>query len=299
MTIDVTVESDKQISLEEFKELYREAKFDSRSCDDLVEAALLLRQLGNNKQFLGDYIKHELTTNLERQVGNSYGPHNVILGHATENTMLRANFWPSAEDEEYKKSSDMFIYDMPHDHNFSFLTIGYFGPGYRSTYFEYEYGELDGVPGELANLRQVAVKTLEPEAIMVYRAHRDVHCQHLPESMSVTLNVMDITPGFQYHQQYVFDAKVERIRVVNSARCSSNMFDVAAVMGGAEARETVIAISEHHDSEFARFHALRAAIKATDDPQERERLVRRGIDNPSRAVRAWTARYVDKQGLGA
>jgi hypothetical protein len=27
-----------------------------------------------------------------------------------------------------------FVYGLPHDHNFDFLTLGYFGPGYWSDY---------------------------------------------------------------------------------------------------------------------------------------------------------------------
>ena len=32
-----------------------------------------------------------------------------------------------------------FFYHVPHDHNFSFLTVGYLGPGYWSEYYEYDY----------------------------------------------------------------------------------------------------------------------------------------------------------------
>lgn len=34
-------------------------------------------------------------------------------------------------------------YGYPHDHNFSFLTSGYLGPGYVSDYYEYDYSSCD------------------------------------------------------------------------------------------------------------------------------------------------------------
>jgi hypothetical protein len=66
--------------------------------------------------------------------------------------VLRANFWPAREDPVVRASGPAaFFYDLPHDHNFPFLTYGYLGPGYWSDYFEYDVDALAGVPGEDAH----------------------------------------------------------------------------------------------------------------------------------------------------
>ncbi|MEI9927755.1 MAG: hypothetical protein WDN44_08700 [Sphingomonas sp.] len=62
--------------------------------------------------------------------------------------VLRANFWPARADPVTRASgAAAFFYDLPHDHNFPFLTYGYLGPGYWSDYYEYEIGDVIGLPG--------------------------------------------------------------------------------------------------------------------------------------------------------
>ena len=61
-----------------------------------------------------------------------------------------------------------FFYHVPHDHNFSFLTVGYLGPGYWSEYYEYDYGEVVGMPGEKVDLqvhREVAARSRQGDAL--------------------------------------------------------------------------------------------------------------------------------------
>ena len=53
-----------------------------------------------------------------------------MLHRASEKYFIRANFWPSERDSVFKASGNSpFFYHVPHDHNFSFLTVGYLGPG--------------------------------------------------------------------------------------------------------------------------------------------------------------------------
>ena len=76
--------------------------------------------------------------------------------------IIRANFWPALKDSVVRHSgTDPFFYGVPHDHNFSFLTVGYLGPGYWSDYYEYDYGEVVGYPGEEVDLRFVEKSRLD------------------------------------------------------------------------------------------------------------------------------------------
>ena len=109
-----------------------------------------LKQLANNRNFLADLMVAELKQRCEGQVrDNQYSAQVIMLHSASKNFIVRANFWPALKDSVIRHSgTDPFFYGVPHDHNFSFLTVGYFGPGYWSDYYEYEYDEVVGYPGE-------------------------------------------------------------------------------------------------------------------------------------------------------
>ena len=100
----------------------------------LDNAALWLRRLGNDKQFLGDVLIAELAQRHREDVLDSaYGPQVVMLAPPNGNFFVRANLWPSTDGHMLRASGGTsFVYGLPHDHNFSFLTLGYFGPGYWS-----------------------------------------------------------------------------------------------------------------------------------------------------------------------
>src|SRR3546814_8782480 len=86
--------------------------------------------------------------------------------------------------------TDPFFYGKAHDHNFSFLTVGYMGPGYWSEYYEYDYANVAGYVGEKVNLRYIEKSKLDEGKVMLYRIHRDVHLQLPADEMSVSLNIM-------------------------------------------------------------------------------------------------------------
>ena len=108
--------------------------------DSLHHAAGQLRRLGNNRCFLGDLLIEALVTRHRDDAGeSSYGPQVIMLTPpGAGDFFLRANIWPSANEHAMRASGGAaFVYGVPHDHNFSFLTLGYFGPGYWSDYYEY------------------------------------------------------------------------------------------------------------------------------------------------------------------
>ena len=109
--------------------------------------------------------------------------------------LMRANCWPAAADSVVVNSgTDPFFYGRPHDPNFSFLTVGYVGPGYWSDYYEYDYERTVGFIGEKVDLRFVERSRLSEGKVMMYRRHRDVHSQLPPDSLSVSLNIMAVSP---------------------------------------------------------------------------------------------------------
>ena len=291
MSLNIPVATDRRIGLDEFSELFREGKFDAGDPASLAEAAELLASLSNNKSFLSDLILAELRNGLEGQRENFYGPHVIKLPSPTEYTVMRANIWPSETDEDYRRSPRSFIYGVPHDHNLNFLTVGYWGPGYRSRYYEYDYASVEGYAGESVDVREVCEKALEPDTVMLYRAHRDIHAQFAPDSLSISINVMDSSPKHLFKDQYIFDVDGGHVTSVLSSRCSPHLFEVAAAFGDSEIQEALVSISRHHDSDYTRTCAYRSALRAERDERQIEALVADGTMSGVGGIRAIASQH--------
>ncbi len=284
MSVSVSARSRNIIGLSEFMELYRQGKYDASDPESLVEAAPILAALNNNKDFLGEFILDQLKTSLSYQRDNFYGPAVLKLGNPTETTMMRANIWAAKTDDEYKRAPKSFVYGVPHDHNFNFLTIGHFGPGYSSLFYEYDYETVEGYTGEKPSLNKIGYKTLKPDQVMLYRAHQDIHCQYAPESLSITINVMDVSPDHLFKDQYIFDKDMNSIDNVISQRCSPDLFEVAGALGDEEITECLIHISEKHDSSYARASAFRSAVRSIENEKDIDALLSKGFASGCKPV---------------
>ena len=127
--------------------------FDPADELSLQHAASLLTGLAANRGFLGELLV-DLLAGADNQA-SGYGPQAIMLAGPRNGYFLRANIWPARGDPAFEASgAGSFVYGLPHDHNFDFLTVGYFGPGYVSDYWEYDYGCVSGEVGEcIASIR--------------------------------------------------------------------------------------------------------------------------------------------------
>ena len=253
--------------------------------ESLLGAARWLQRLGKNRDFLAELMLAELKQrHRAEEAPTAYGAQVIMLSPLGGEFFLRANVWPGREEHMYRASgAAAFVYELPHDHNFDFLTIGYFGPGYVSDYYEYDYQAVNGAIAEPAGLRFVERATLDPGKIMHYRAHRDVHSQLPPESLSVSLNIMH-APGSQgWTDQYRFDVESGRIAGVLSSGASEVFLRIATGLGGAEARDVAEHFARRHPSERMRLSALDAQAGVLC-PQERDELWRRAEGSGSGLV---------------
>ena len=192
--------------------------FDPHDEGRLLAASDILAGLAENRDFLGDLLLARLRDRHRDESDlSAYGPQAIVLSPIRGNCFLRANIWPSEAEACFQSSgAHSFVYGVPHDHNFSFLTAGYFGPGYRSDYYEYDYESVAGYRGEVAQLRFVERAALPEGKVMLYRAHRDIHSQLPPESLSVSLNIMHVDPAQGWYDQYGFDLATHEVtRVLN------------------------------------------------------------------------------------
>lgn len=233
--------------------------FDPADEDSLAHAALWLRRLGNNGEFLGDVLVESLANRHREEPAQGYGPQVIMLTAPGSSSFLRCAVWPGAGEGLLGASGgEAFVYGLPHDHNFSFLTHGYFGPGYWSEFYEYDYDGVTGWAGEVANLRPMGRHRLEPDRIMLYRAHVDVHLQLPADALSVSVNVMHAVPAIRWLDQYTFD--VEKGTIASNVDCgpSETFLRLAVGLGGAEALDLAERFARSHPSDRLRMTAWEA-----------------------------------------
>ncbi|MET3667784.1 hypothetical protein [Caulobacter sp. 1776] len=279
------------ISVEEFVALFKDMDIPPQDEDAMLSAAPLLHRLNNNKTFLGEMILEEMLQDVRSQEGSAYSAQVVMLATISSDFFVRANFWPAQEDEVVKKTgSALFAYGQPHDHNFSFLTSGYFGPGYESDYYVYDRDAYEGYIGETVELTFTQTSFLSEGKIQLYRAHKDVHVQKPPKSLSVSLNIMDSSPSFR--DQFLFSNDLKSIERVAGIAAAWPTLDAAAAMLGEEAVAPLLHVAARHRDPSTRFHALKAAANVLDEAGA-AKVMEVGINSESKMVAAWSRRYVD------
>ncbi|HEX8263132.1 MAG TPA: transposase [Allosphingosinicella sp.] len=264
------------IQLGDLVEALATGGFDPDDDSSLAAFAPALSRLGNNRSFLGDLVVEELKHSCAGQVERNHYSAQVILLHAAPGFTIRANFWPAAADSVVVNSgTEPFFYGVPHDHNFSFLTVGYLGPGYWSDYFEYEYDEVSGFTGEEVPLRFVGRSRLAEGRVMLYRKFRDVHSQLPPDRLSVTLNILAQSPAADFFDQYRFDLRRREIAGIINNNPLEALLKLAVHLGGGNGRDLVDSFAERHPSERIRFAALEAQASSEPDREARVELYRR------------------------
>ena len=279
------------ITLPELIEALNDPHFDPADEDSFAAAGPLLKRLANNRGFLAEIALAELKDRCHRQsASNRYSSQVIMLHRASEKYFIRANFWPSPKDSVYRTSgTSPFFYHVPHDHNFSFLTVGYLGPGYWSDYYEYDYERVVGIPGEAVDLRFVEKARLEPGKVMLYRAHRDVHNQLPADDMSVSINIMHASPCLPFLSQYRFDVTGRRIAGILSRSSAEALLALAAHHGGGDGRDLVESFAAHHPCDRMQFAALRELAAAEPDVDAQLEVLGRGRHSTDAFVAAMSA----------
>lgn len=260
---------DAQFSLAACLDALGECGFDPADEASVARGALALRRLANDRGFLGDLLIAQLKGR-NREVGESsaYGAQSIVLSRPRGGCFLRANIWPSEQDACFRSSgAKTFVYGMPHDHNFSFLTVGYFGPGYGSDYYEYDYESAAGYAGERPGLRFVERSALGEGTLMLYRAHRDIHAQLPAASLSVSLNILRIHPAEGWFDQYGFDLESGAITGVLNPTATETFLRCAVGLGGAEALDLAENFGRTHPSDRLRLATYEARALLLEDAE--------------------------------
>lgn len=288
--------TEEKIELAELVELLETGPFDPHDEDCFASFGPALKKLANNRSFLADLVIEELKQRCSGQLEhNQYNAQVIILHNRSKNFLLRANFWPGADDSILRNSgSDPFFYGVPHDHVFSFLTVGYLGPGYWSDYYEYDYGSVAGYTGEKVDLRFIEQARLDLGKVMLYRAHQDVHLQLPADEMSVSLNIMSISQAQEFRDQYRFDIERSEIAGIVNRSALEPLLALSAHFGGGNGRDLVESFASSHPSDRVRFAAVQAKAAAAGDADRRLAVYEEGARSPNRFVSGMSRREAEK-----
>lgn len=270
--------------------------FDARDEDNFASWGQALKKLGNNRAFLADLMIDELKQRCSGQMrGNQYSAQVIMLHVSRNGYLIRANLWPAEADSVVRQSgTDPFFYHLPHDHNFSFLTVGYLGPGYWSDYYEYDYEQVAGVTGEAVDLKFIERTSLSQGKVMLYRAHRDIHLQLPADSMSVSLNIMEHSHATAFRDQYRFDIPGRSIAGILTHSSIEPLLMIAAHHGSGNGMDLVTHFADSHPSERIRWCALRARAGTAATLDERIALLEEGTRDKSALVAGMARRMVDQ-----
>ncbi|EMR0463519.1 hypothetical protein [Stenotrophomonas maltophilia] len=233
---------------------YLEAMGQRLFSEDLDETALVLRGLYEDRTFLVNYLAAQLRSELD--VGNEYSSQVFVLKKSKFFT-LRAVLW---EPPRGVAGEEMFLYEMPHDHDFSFFTLGYFGPGYETEVRSYDQGSVVGLVGENVYPLQGERFTLKERRVVLYEGGRDIHNQYPPEALSISFNVIqDISAFGIKRRQYEFDEEFSEIKRVLNVNPIPLFVRAACAVGG-EAVNYVEEVARFAPTEYARAAALKALV---------------------------------------
>jgi hypothetical protein len=282
----IQTESTEQIELGELVEMLETGRFDPEDEDCFASFGPALRRLANNRSFLADLIIEELKVRCRNQTrDNEYSPQVIMLHNRGGRFAMRANFWPAMDDSVVRNSGvSPFFYGVPHDHNFSFLTVGYLGPGYWSEYYEYDYEEVEGYTGEAVDLRFVEKSRLEQGKVMLYRAHRDVHNQLAADQSSVSINILGSPRGHEFRDQYRFDLTEKRIDGVMNRVAMEPLIALAAHYGGEAGADLIEDFADRHPSARIRFMAVKVKAASAGGVAERLAVYEQAAGDPSRYI---------------
>jgi len=277
------------ISLEEYLELVQDS-VDERDVDSIAESSWLLARLAANRSLLNETLLAPLKSDASSsQPENRYTDSTFMLGSTKGGRLLvRANLWkvPKERAGTQLYENNLYSYHLPHDHNFDFLTVGFFGPGYVTDLYTYDHSLARGELGKAVAFKFVERTDLPVGKVMLYEKSKDVHTQHHPTSPSISVNLLALTDDQAVRQQFFFDAAQGTTSGYVSGLISSrvSMIEMVGHLGLVEGLEPLESIVAEHPC--ARTRASAASSILAISPEQQERVLSRFGNDESELVRA-------------
>ncbi len=268
MAYSATFESRDALSLEEFVDAVRRS-VDVTDPFSLREAGPILHALSLNRRLFDDVIADAVKANASsgglQQSFNAYTDATFLLGGCPDQSFfVRANVWrkPKVVAGSLKMQNELYSYDAAHDHNFDFLTVGYFGSGYTTRIFEYDSESLTGEIGKPVEIQFLEETNLPVGKVMMYRKSTDIHCQKPPSETSISLNLMAPVPFEGFKEQYFFDLEKSSVGgfVPGPAAYQVSLLSLAGDLGDGNMIEPLLSIATKGICSRTRASAIEALL---------------------------------------
>jgi len=266
MALTLSCNATQAISIEDYV-AHIGAHVDLRDLDSIAASAPMLRALANDRTLV--------VQRLNKLVENAFSRDSIPSAQAIflgqgKDFYIRANVWPSTADiAGGRLYQDRFAYNEAHDHNFTFMTVGYLGPGYETDIYEYDHEKVEGYVGEPVDIRFLERVRFAAGMVMLYRASSDLHIQHPPEELTITLNLIISLPEVRIRDQLFFDLqnkKISEFPIETDASKRVSFLNLAAHLGNGDTRELLSDLARQHPCRRTRLTAYEALSRQV--PQE-------------------------------
>jgi len=273
------------IGLDDYVQAVRQV-VSPRDLDSVAATAPLLKRLSNNRTFVVEHLNEKL----------KFWPANLLPFYSVQSSILagdasvsvRVNIWPTVDDDPRRRKiqSKSYSYFDTHDHNFTFMTVGYFGAGYGTRLYEYDQSQVIGYVGEKVDIRFLEETSLPVGKVMLYRPGRDIHTQLPPSEFSMSLNLMVFDPSREtLRDQYYFDIANSTISAYVESNSSKRVSQIEMMrfIGDDNSIDIMWSLARRHPCGRTRLTALETIVAMK--PSEAERAWRLGAADASELVR--------------
>jgi len=249
MTISLELTNQDTIEMADFCE-YVDKNYTCINAEALTELAPMMKALCNNRTLLEDWVIKELKDPTQFQSNNAYSAQTLSFCVVPGKFLVRANIWLPEKDFHKvngKGEQTLFAYYQAHDHNFDFMTIGYYGSGYVTDIYEYNNASVAGKIGEKVDIRFLETTSLPQGKIMIYRASKDIHIQKFPEEFSISLNLMG-PPSTPVRDQFMFNIESSTIHNIIRSNYTGRklLLEAAGYLANDNVSDILESIAKNH-----------------------------------------------------
>jgi len=255
----------------------------------LLECSDVLLKFANNKSFFVDYLNKNLLGDVNNfQSNNQYSEQGYMLHH-NENYFVRLTYWPvlSKNPSVFEAQNNLFSYGFAHDHNFSLLTAGYKGKGYKTNLWEYDHDKVIGYKGEAVDINFLETAYLGEKKALYYRPSKDIHCQFPPEEEdTLAINIILKTDKI-LKKQYEFDVVNKKIKNIlygsghNIARFG--FINMAKFVNNEKTIDLLEQLSMTHNDVLVRQESLLALYQLTNSQEVWKKALHTNTDSRVKA----------------
>ena len=282
MALTLPCDTSRIVSLDDYVG-HIKSRVNFQDVESIQTSAPMLRALANDRTLVLNQLNQAVENNFK---GIYLRSAQAFVLARTEEFVVRAAIWPpSASVATGRVYQEQFSYDLAHDHNFSFMTVNYLGPGYDTDIYEYDYEKVIGYVGEPVDIRFLEKKRFGPGSVMLYRGSKDLHIQHPPPELTITLNLMWAPADVRIHEQFIFDVDRKIISGYagdGDANKRISLLTMAGYLGDSNTQELLADLARRHPCRRSRLAAYEALVRLT--PSQASAIWERACGDPAPLV---------------